>query len=263
MIYKKKMKARIQHRTEAIVLRLFDYGESDRIVTFYTAGFGKLRGIAKGARRSRKRFANALEPFSCSQILFSRQGLDSLALIEGSDMICHFPAIRADLEKTLSASYLIDLTDQFTLEDKKNEALFSLLHAFLKIIEAGPVTEAILRFFEIRLLRLSGYDPVLDHCLICKMPLEKETTYRFKSADGGLTCIACRPDSPDAIPVSLGTIRTLLLGREMGIDRLGRLLLSDQSADESRQLLTHFIRHILGRELKSVHVLNEVRRLGI
>ena len=257
------MKARIQHRTEAIVLRLFDYGESDRIVTFYTAGFGKLRGIAKGARRSRKRFANALEPFSCSQILFSSRGPDSLALIEASDVICHFPAIRADLEKTLSASYLIDLTDRFTLEDKKNEALFSLLHAFLKMIEAGPFTEAILRFFELRLLRLSGYEPVLDHCLICKMPLEKETTYRFKAADGGLTCIACRPDSPDAIPVSLGTIRTLLLGREMEIDQLGRLLLSDQSADESRQLLAIFIRHILGRELKSVHVLNDIRRLGI
>ena len=260
------MKARIQHRTEAIVLRQFDYGESDRIVTFYTAGFGKLRGIAKGARRSRKRFANALEPFSCSHILFSSQGPDSLALIEASDVICHFPVIRADLEKTLNASYLIDLTDRFTLEDKKNEALFSLLHAFLKMIETDPVTEAILRFFEIRLLKLSGYDPLLDHCLICKMPLEKETTYRFKAADGGLTCMACmacRPDSPDAIPVSLGTIRTLLLGREMEIDQLGRLLLSDQSADESRQLLALFIRHILGRELKSVHVLNDVRRFGI
>ncbi len=262
-MYKKAMKERFQHRTEAIVLRLLDYGESDRIVTFYTAGFGKLRGIAKGARRSRKRFANALEPFSCSQILFSSRGLDSLALIEGSDVICHFPAIRADLEKTLSASYLIDLTDRFTMEDKKNEAIFLLLRAFLNMIETDPITEAVLRFFEIRLLKLSGYDPLLDHCMICKTPLEKERTYRFKAADGGLTCTDCRPDGPDAIPVSLGTIRTLLMGREMEIDRLGQLLLSDRSADESRQLLAHFIRHILGREPKSVHVLNEIRAMGV
>lgn len=263
MMYNKAMKERIRHRTEAIVLRLLDYGESDRIVTFYTADFGKLRGIAKGARRSRKRFVNALEPFSCSQILFSSRGPDSLALIEASDVICHFPGIRADLEKTLSASYLIDLTDRFTIEDKKNGAIFLLLDAFLKLLETGPITEAILRFFEIRLLKLSGYDPLLDRCLICKTPLEDEQTYRFKAADGGLTCRACRPDSPEAIPVSLGTIRTLLLGREIEIDRLGRLLLTDRSAEESRLLLAHFIRHILGRELKSVHVLNEVRRLGI
>lgn len=257
------MSARNLNRTEAIVLRLFDYGESDRIVTFYTAGFGKLRGIAKGARRSRKRFANALEPFSCSQILFSRRRPDSLALIESSDVVCHYPAIRADLEKTLNASYLIDLMDQFTLEDKKNEELFMLLQAFLRLIETGPAREALLRFFEIRLLKLSGYDPLLDHCLVCKAPLEKESAYRFSAADGGLTCLTCRPEGPDAIPVSLGTIRTLLLCRDLAIDRLDRLLLSEQSSVESRRLLAHFIRHILGKEPKSLHVLNEIRRLRI
>jgi len=257
------MNARTQYRTEAIVLRLLDYGESDLIVTFCTAEFGKLRGIAKGARRSRKRFANALEPFSRLQILFSRRRPESLALIESCDVLSHFPAIRADLEKMFTASYLIDLTDQFTLEDKKNEGLFRLLNDFLRLLEGGPATEGILRFFEIRLLKLSGYDPVLDHCLVCKTPLGNEKAYHFNSGDGGLICTACRPDSPDALPVSLGTIRTLLMGREMEIDRLGRLFLSEQSAEESRRLLAHFIRHLLGRELKSVHVLNEIRRLGI
>ncbi|MHB9098697.1 MAG: DNA repair protein RecO [Syntrophales bacterium] len=256
------MNARIQHRTEAILLRLFDYGESDRIVTFFTAGFGKVRGIAKGARRSRKRFANVLEPFCCSHLLFSRRGPDSLALIDSSEVISHFPLIRADLEKTLSASYLIDLTDQFTPDDKKNEAIFTLLRDFLFLIEARPAAESILRFFEIRLLKLSGYDPVLDHCLICKKPVGQETLYRFHTADGGLTCTECRP-GPDGISVSLGTIRTLLLGREAQIDRLGSILLSGQSAQESRQLLAHFIRHTLGHELKSLHVLNEIRRLYV
>jgi len=254
---------RTQQRTEAIVLRVIDYGESDRIVTFCTADFGKIRGIAKGARRSRKRFVNALEPFSCSRVHFSRRGPDCLALIEGCDVLSHFPGIRADLEKTLAASYLIDLTDQFTPEDKKNEASFFLLQDFLQCLEGTAMTDALLRFFEIRLLRISGYDPVLNHCLCCKTPIGKQAAYRFDAARGGLTCNVCEPESPDAIPVSLGTIRTLLLGREMEIGRLGRLLLSDQSADESRRLLAHFIRHILGRELKSVHVLNEIRRLGI
>jgi DNA repair protein RecO (recombination protein O) len=260
------IQARTQERTEAIVLRVIDYGESDRIVTFCTADFGKIRGIAKGARRSRKRFLNALEPFSCSRLLFSRRGPDSLALIEGCDVLSHFPGIRTDLEKTLAASYLIDLTDQFTPEDKKNEASFCLLHDFLRLLEGSAMTEALLRFFEIRLLRISGYDPVLDRCLSCKTPIRKQATYRFYSAKGGLICDICDiggPGSRDAVPVSLGTIRTLLLGREMELNRLGRLLLSGQSADESRLLLAHFIRHLLGRELKSVHVLNEIRRLGI
>jgi DNA repair protein RecO (recombination protein O) len=256
-------RTRTQQQTEAIVLRVIDYGESDRIVTFCTADFGKIRGIAKGARRSRKRFVNALEPFSCSRVRFSRRGPDCLALIEGCDVVSHFPGIRADLEKTLAASYLIDLTDQFTPEDKKNEASFFLLQDFLRWLEGTAMTEALLRFFEIRLLRISGYDPVLNCCLCCKTPIGNQAAYRFDAAKGGLTCNVCGPVNRDAIPVSLGTIRTLLLGREMEIGRLGRLLLSDQSANESRRLLAHFIRHILGRELKSVHVLNEIRRLGI
>lgn len=257
------IQARTPQQTEAIVLRVIDYGESDRIVTFCTADFGKIRGIAKGARRSRKRFANAIEPFCCSRILFSRRSPDSLALIEGCDILSHFPGIRADLEKTLAASYLIDLTDQFTPEDKKNEASFFLLRDFLWLLEGTAMTEAFVRFFEIRLLRISGYDPVLDHCLCCKTPIGNQAAYRFDAAKGGLTCNSRGSGNPDAISVSLGTIRTLLLGREMEIGRLGRLLLSGQSADESRRLLGHFIRHILGRELKSVHVLNEIRRLGI
>ena len=257
------MNARTQYRTEAIVLRLMDYGESDRIVTFYTAAYGKVRGIAKGAKRSRKRFANALEPFSCSRLLFSRRGTEGLALIEGSDVTCHFEEIRTDLEKTMTASCLIDLTDQFTEEDKRNEPLFGLLHDFLQLLEKGPSTESLLRFFEIRLLKLSGYDPVLDRCLACKSPVSPEKSYRFHAAGGGLLCNACRLESPDAIPISLGTIRTLAMGRELPIDRLGRLVLSVQSSDESRLILGRFVHHILGRELKSFHVFNEVRRLGI
>ncbi len=255
--------ARPLHRTEAIVLRLLDYGESDRIVTFITTGFGKIRGIAKGARRSRKRFANALEPFCRSTILFSRRSSEGLALIESSDVISHFPSIRADLERTLMASYLIDLTEQFTPEEKKNEPVFALLADFLGLIEAGPVTEAILRFFEIRILKLSGYEPVLDRCQICKAPLSGGSCYRFDPAAGGIACGSCTPRGPDALPLSLGTIRTLLMGREMAVDKLGRLLLTGPSAEEGRRMMTLFIRHLLGRELKSLHVLNDIRRLGL
>jgi len=254
--------ARTPQRAEAIVLRLIQYGESDLIVTFCTAEFGKLRGIAKGARRSRKRFANALEPFSRLQILFSRRRPDSLALIESCTVTSHFPGIRADLGKTLLASCLIDLTDQFMPEEKKNAALFGLLNDFLLFLDAGAASEALLSFFEIRLLRLSGYDPVLDHCLACKTPVGRESSYRF-TAEGGLLCAACRPSDRDAVPVSLGTIMTLLMARELEVDRLGRLHLSEQSAQESRRLLAHFIRHLLGRDPKSVHVLNEIRRMGI
>ncbi|MBW2649087.1 MAG: DNA repair protein RecO [Deltaproteobacteria bacterium] len=144
-------------KTEAFVLRFLNYGESDCIVTFFTREFGKLRGIAKGARRSKKRFSNAIEPFSYSTLLFSRRGDGGLAIIENCDVIEHYPGIRADLEKTMTASYMIDLVDQFTAESKKSAGIFQLLDDFMKLLETGNRLEETTRFFELRLLMLSGY----------------------------------------------------------------------------------------------------------
>ena len=124
-------------KTRAIVLRSLDYGESDRIVTFLTDEFGKLKGIAKGARRSRRRFANALEPFSLSTILFSRRGSGGLAFIEGSDVINHFAGIRADLDRTLVASYVVELADHFSVEGKKNCRSSSFSRTFSASSSAG------------------------------------------------------------------------------------------------------------------------------
>lgn len=256
------MTARTSHKTEAIVLHSLDYGESDRIVTFYTRDFGKLQGIAKGARRSRKRFANALELFCCSHIVFSRKSRDSLALIEESRVRRHFENIRQDLEKTLMSSYLIELTDRFTREDKKGEELFQSLHDFLLQIDGGSCSEALLRFFEFRLLKLVGYLPVLERCVACRTPLNGAEVYDFHVRDGGVRCGACRRDADASLPVSPGTLKTLLMSREMELAKISRLFMSERCSRESRNMLTQFIRHLLGRELKTLQVLQQVQKIG-
>jgi len=257
------MNTRTSHKTEAIALRFLDYGESDRIVTFYTRDYGKIRGIAKGARRSRKRFANALEFFCCSQIVFSRKGPDTLALIEESRVHQYFENIRTDLEKTLMSSYLIELTDQFTLEDKRNAEMFQVLYDFLEQIDIGACNETLLRFFEIRLLKHAGYQPVLDRCVACQVPVNGKDVYHFQARAGGIRCGACRQTGEASLPVSPGTAKTLLMGCDIDPAKINRLLMSEQSARESRQMLMHFIRHLLGKELKSHQVLNQIRKIGI
>jgi DNA repair protein RecO (recombination protein O) len=257
------MNTRTRHKTEAILLRSLDYGESDRIVMFYTRDYGKLRGIAKGARRSRRRFANALELFCCSEIVFSRKGRDNLALIEESRVYNHFGGIRQDLEKTLMASHLIELTDQFTLEDKKSADLFALLHDFLAQIDGADCTEALLRFFEIRLLKCVGYQPVLDRCVACQAPLNGADVYQFNARAGGIRCSACHRTGEMSLSCSTGTLKTLLMGQDVDLSRMSRLLMSEQSVLESRQILLHFIRHLLGKELKSLQVFHQIRKIGL
>lgn len=245
-------------KTPAFVLHFLNYGEADRIVTLFTRDFGKIKGIAKGARRSRKRFANAIEPFSHVTLLFSRRDEASLAVIEGCDVINHYPAIRADLGRTMTASYLIELADRFTAEGKRSAGTFRLLEGFLGLLEGGNGLQETARFFELRLLRLSGYEPVLERCVLCGTPLDEIDGASFDAARGGIRCSRCGRGDQGCIPVSTGTVKTLLMGKEIETDRIGRLILSENALRESSQLFRHFIRYILGREPRSLRVLDEI-----
>ncbi|HET6461819.1 MAG TPA: DNA repair protein RecO [Syntrophales bacterium] len=256
------MNTRIVHKTTAIVIHALDYGESDRIITFYSSDFGKVKGIAKGARRSKKRFSNALEPMSYCNIIFSK-GRGTLALIEGCDVIDHHANIRGDLHKTLLSSYLTELVDKFTLEGKKNVELFKLLLNFLGLVDSGVCSEVLARFFEIRLLRLTGYEPVLDRCVTCKRPVGEEAVYHFTMSDGGLRCNACHQNNSDSPYISLETIRTLLLAKEVNTAEINMIAFSDQTAQECRDVLVGFIHYLLGKEVKSFLVLNHIQKMGV
>jgi len=255
------MAGRITHKTAAIVLRTTSYGESDRIVTFFTSDFGKLKGIAKGAKNSRRRFVNTLDPFSCSQLLFSQQNPDRLAFLESCDMVDHFGDIRSHLEKTVFASYLVELVDAFTLEGKKNAALFELLQDFLGLMNRTETPDSLVRFFEIRLLKLVGYDPVLDRCVDCDQLIDSPGSYRFHPPAGGLKCGACSPAGQAHLTISPGTAKTLLLAKDMPVEKLSRIVLTRQAALESRRVLGRFITHILGKELKSLQVLDQINQM--
>jgi len=255
------MGVRESFKTTAFVLHSFHYGEADLIITFYSHEFGKLKGIAKGAKNSKKRFANVFEPFSLTNIIFTRKNSDLLAFIESCDIIDHYQAIRQDLEKTLIASYYIDLADHFSPEGKKNEKVFHLLQDFLQMLGTQKSSEAAVRFFEIRLLKLAGFEPELKHCIGCKTPVVNGSSYFFYPSDGGIKCGVCARPQRYEQPISAGTVRTLLLGREMDMDKIKLIALSDSLARESRVMLTGFITHVLGREVKSLKVLEQVRKL--
>lgn len=250
-------------KTDAFILRCLSYSESDLIVTFYSNEFGKLRGIAKGAKRSKKRFANVFEPFSLTRIVFSHHRPDALAFIEACEIIDHYSDIRADLEKTLIASYFADLADSFSPEGKINVRVFELLHNFLLLLSKEKATEAALRFFELRLLKFTGFEPALDHCVRCKTPLTNGNAYYFYPREGGIKCSVCaRPERYEE-PLSAGAVRTLLLGKNMDMDKIKLVSLSETLSAECREIMVGFITHLLGREIKSLKVMEQIRRMDL
>lgn len=243
-------------KARAIVLRTVDYGESDRVVTLFTAERGKLAAFARGARASRRRFGGALEPFTLLEVeAKERRGAELLSL-ESAQVQRGFGTLRGDLARIACASYACELARELVRDAEPHPDLFELLAAYLGGLDAAPPTAAGLRAFELRALRAAGLGPRLEACARCGEAPEEGTRLRFDPAHGGLLCHRCAAfTSPAARDLSAATARALarLDAEGAGDGDLGR-----EEARESREALTAFIEHQLGRRLQSRRFLDEV-----
>ena len=147
------------YTTDALILRTYRLGESDRIVVFLTRDRGKKRGVAKNARQSRRRFGGALEPLTCGRVGYverERRDLVSLNYVEAT----RSPLAAADGEALGYAEYFAELIDEWAQEADPNETLFRLGASMVEAMAAGVPIEPLARYFEFWLLRLQGvYEP--------------------------------------------------------------------------------------------------------
>jgi DNA repair protein RecO (recombination protein O) len=247
--------------TNAIVIRSLNYGESDKIITFFTQDFGKLKGIAKGARRSKKRFQNALGLFSHLRLnFFDKEGM-GLVRAESCDILHCFPKIREDLQKILYGNYYLELVNEMAGEREGNREAFELLLSFLSNMEEMESQEEQLRLFEIRMLSLFGYRPNMRRCSLCKKDwgeMKEIPTVFFSLEKGALVCDRCSKMWNNLIPLSLGTARLIEKISQMELQKIHRLRFTAQALSESQELLHKFIRYQLGKELKSLKALKEL-----
>ena len=245
------------YQTPAVILHTTPYSESDLIVTLYTLDFGKVKGIAKGAKRSRKRFGNRLEIGSHVSVTYFEKESAGLVRLSNCELIRTFSGLREDIHKLAWASYFIELVSEMTAEKIENKPLFRLLVAFLSLVDKGILREEIQRVFEIRFLSHLGYRPQLDHCTRCHKNAAGEKFF-FGPREGGVICSSCAANLPSLIPVSLGTVKTLLLAQILPLDKVGRISFSPQSLKESRALLSSFLRQYLVKELNSKKFLEQI-----
>ena len=245
-------------RTQAIVIHSIPYGESDRIVTFLTKDFGKIKGIAKGARRSQKRFQNALSLFSLIRLIFfDREGM-GLVRVSSCDIVNSFPNIRDHLQRIYYGEYFLELANEMAGEREVNLEAFELLLSFLADLETTDPREERVRMFEIRMLSLFGYRPNMKRCDSCKREwehLQNTPSVFFSLEQGSLMCETCSQTRNHLVPLSLGTARLIEKISHMELPKMHRFLFTSQALQESRELLPKFITYQLGKEMKSLKAL--------
>jgi DNA repair protein RecO (recombination protein O) len=245
---------------EGVILRTSDFQERDRLITLYSEGRGKVRGVAKGAKASRRRFGANLDLLAHVRVHGFEKPNQALVRIDGVDLLDHYGGVRRDIRAFARACYLAEWTEGCTAERQPLPGLLSLILQVLSLLEARKGGEGLIRIFEIKLLDMAGYAPRLDRCVACGGTLDHLSRVRVRVERGGALCAACAPGAPSGLEVSLGALRVLQDARGAGMDRLLRIGFTAQTMAECRTLLRAFHAYHVGSPLRSLAFLEAVER---
>ncbi|MCX7851688.1 MAG: DNA repair protein RecO [Caldilineales bacterium] len=234
--------------TRAIVLRHRDQGEADRVLTVMTPGLGKRTLLAKGVRRPASRKAGHLEPFTHVQLLIARGR--SWDLITQAETVYAFRGLREDLERAAYAFYFVELVDAFVQEEDEHPEVFDLLLQGLHVLEQTDRPALLARWFELTLLRLSGYQPVLFHCVECGEALQPVTNY-LAVTRGGMLCPRHGEGRSDAEALDVGALKVLRYLQTQPVEAVLRLDLSPVRLRQIERLLAGYIRFVVERRLRT------------
>jgi DNA repair protein RecO (recombination protein O) len=244
-------------RVEAIVLKHSDFGEADRLLTLYTRELGKVRAIAKGARKTRSRQGGHVEPFIQVRLQLARGR--NLFIVTQAEAINNHAFLAEDLVRLGYASYIVELLERFSVDEDENRALYRLLRDTLGRIEREAVAQIAIRYYEIRLLDHLGFRPELHECLNCNKEIKAEDQY-FSSQKGGVLCPDCGPADPSAHPISMHALKYLRHFQRSSYEDALRAKVEAKFQFELETLMNHYLTYLLEKRLNSPEFLRSVRK---
>jgi DNA repair protein RecO (recombination protein O) len=169
--------------SEAIVLRTYPFRESDLLVTLFTRLEGKLRGVARAAKKSRRRFGGALEPLTYIKLTYEDRERHELARLDACEVIDSPLTSEVSYPRAVALEHVAELLDELSPDREANDAVFRLGLSVIRQLRSEewwlPIT-----YFELWMSRLMGYLPELSECLACGRALNGSRAYFHALADG-------------------------------------------------------------------------------
>ena len=246
-----------QYNTPALVARIVNYGEADRICALITRDHGKISVLARGARRSRKRFGGALSLFVIGDAAIKARTRGDLSLLEHFDSLEDLAlAISGDVIKVAHGSYLLELAREMWPEDQPEQGAFELLCAALRALAGHQPSPPLLRAFELQFLAAMGLTPCLDRCVACGEKPDDDGPTLFNLHRGGILCNRC---DPHGWPLSPKARCYLLNQGRIPMEEAAAATPEVQTAREARDLMLDVVRHHLGKDLKSLEFIMKLR----
>jgi len=242
--------------TEAVVLNCIDHGESDIIVTLLCQKSGRISAIAKGARKSKKRFVNKLELFSFLHISYQQKPGWGLAFLSEADLHTSFLNIRLYPNLYAVASVIREFLLISMKDGEADNKIFSLCLWAFHSINQNQQPRAILTLFLIQFFDYIGYRPDFELCNRCNTPYSTTHTYRFDATKGGITCSSCNKTGKHHL--SHGTIKILQVAQNQPLEKLQRLKISGAILEETLQLLHNYGRQLFQRDIASWKIFQQL-----
>ncbi|MBN1276367.1 MAG: DNA repair protein RecO [Deltaproteobacteria bacterium] len=245
------------HISPSIIMRIKEFGESDLIVTFFTRDHGRIKGVAKGARRSRRRFSNSLDLFCLSDVEYSLKSNGDIHFLHSSKLIKPFPGIRSDFSALSLASYMIELTEILFPQNIVEKRMFELLKNCFVLLSQGERMDCLRIFFETKAMSLGGYAVSLDKCCHCKRIYSGAGRAVFIPDRGGISCLKCERESEYSIglePEAVNILKTLQSESDGSPSEI--LQLDMKIINKIRHLLKLHIDYRIGRKIKSAEYLD-------
>ncbi len=235
--------------TKAIVLKSMRWGEADRILTFFSLRLGKVRGIARGARRMKSRFGGMLEPFSSINLTLFETRRDGLASVSHANVLEPFFAVRERLERISAASRMVALIEGITADRDPGPPIFHVLLEGLRSLMRTDDPGWLTLMFQIHVLGQSGFRPQLDHCVTCGRDAGARSC-TFSPSAGGLLCAACDRGRRDyGMPMSPGSVALLQRAGRMPFAVSTRLKAAGQVRHELEDMIDTYARTVVGKPL--------------
>ncbi|HME33045.1 MAG TPA: DNA repair protein RecO, partial [Terriglobales bacterium] len=170
-------------QSEAIVLRTYPLREADLLVTLFTRDEGKVKGVARSAKKSKRRFGGALEPLTWVRAYYEDREGQELARLDSCDILESPLSATVDYPRVVALEHVAETLDELLPDREANNAIFRLAISVLYQLRSGSIWMP-LTYFQLWLVRLVGFLPELSECLACGQVLNGSRAFYHALADG-------------------------------------------------------------------------------
>jgi len=172
--------------SEAIVLRTYPFREADLLVTLFTRAEGKVRGVARSAKKSKRRFGGALEPLTYVRAFYDVKERQELTRFDACEVLESPMAAEVSYPRAVALGHIAELLDELLPDHEANDAIFRLTLSVLHVLTGQDIWMPV-TYFELWLTRLVGFLPELTECVVCGRSLNGSHAY-FHALSDGLMC---------------------------------------------------------------------------